>query len=43
MPILIDESTRLTLSEAIQVNNIGPIQIKGMNLEVTIYSVSVRQ
>jgi len=42
-PILIDECTRLSLSESIQVENLGPTQVKGKNQEVTIYSVPVRQ
>jgi class 3 adenylate cyclase len=43
MPILIDETTRQSLSDAIEVENLGPAQIKGLNQDVTIYSVPVRQ
>jgi class 3 adenylate cyclase len=43
VPILIDETTRQSLSEIIQVENLGPIPLKGMNQEITIYSVPVRQ
>ncbi len=42
-PILIDENTRQSLSGAIQVENLGPAQIKGKNQEVTIYSVLIEQ
>jgi class 3 adenylate cyclase len=42
-PILIDECTRLSLCEAIQVVNLGPVQIKGKTQEVTVYSVPVGQ
>jgi class 3 adenylate cyclase len=42
-PILIDERTRQSLSGAIQVEDLGPVQIKGKNQEVTIYSVMVEQ
>jgi adenylate cyclase len=42
-PILIDECTRRSLSEAIRVESLGPAQIKGKTQEVTIYSVPVEQ
>jgi len=42
-PILIDECTRQGLSGAIQVVDLGPVQIKGKAQEVTIYSVPVEQ
>jgi len=42
-PILIDEGTRQALSEAIQVEDLGPAQIKGKTQEVTVYSVPVGQ
>jgi class 3 adenylate cyclase len=42
-PILIDECTRLCLSESIQVVNLGYSQIKGKSQEVVIYAVPVRQ
>ncbi|OGN93103.1 MAG: guanylate cyclase [Chloroflexi bacterium RBG_13_50_21] len=38
-PILIDETTRIALSETIKVQDLGPAEIKGKNQEVTIYSV----
>jgi class 3 adenylate cyclase len=43
VPILIDEATRQCLSEAIQVQNLGPSSIKGKADEVTIYAVPVGQ
>jgi adenylate cyclase len=43
VPILIDETTRQSLSETIQVESLGPAQIKGLTQEFTIYSVPVRQ
>jgi class 3 adenylate cyclase len=43
VPILIDETTRQSLSEAIRVEKLGPFQIKGLNQESVIYSVPVRQ
>lgn len=42
-PILIDECTYQGLSGAIQVVNLGLVQIKGKAQEVTIYSVPVGQ
>ncbi len=41
--ILIDECTCQSLSEAIQVENLGPAQIKGKAQEVMIYAVPVGQ
>ena len=41
--ILIDESTRQSMSGSIQIENLGPVQIKGKAQEVTIYSVPVGQ
>jgi len=38
-PILIDETTRIALSDTIKVQDLGPAEIKGKNQEVTIYSV----
>ena len=40
-PILIDETTRIALSETIKVKDLGPAEIKGKNQEVKIYSVVV--
>ena len=40
-PILIDETTRQSLSETIKVENLGPTEIKGMVQKVTIYSIPV--
>lgn len=37
--ILIDDTTRQSLSETIKVENLGPAEITGKNQEVTIYSV----
>jgi class 3 adenylate cyclase len=42
-PILIDECTRQSLSGALQVEDLGPVQIKGKNQEVKIFSVIVGQ
>src|SRR5512136_936302 len=42
-PILIDETTRQALSGAIQVVDLGPVQIKGKNQEARIFSVPVGQ
>ncbi len=42
-PILIDECTRQSLSETIQVENLGPAQIKGKAQEVMVYAVPVGQ
>jgi class 3 adenylate cyclase len=42
-PILIDETTRQSLSETIKVESLGATQIKGMNQEFNIYSVPARQ
>ena len=42
-PILIDACTRQSLSEAIQVVDLGPAQIKGKTQEVAIYSVPIGQ
>jgi class 3 adenylate cyclase len=42
-PILIDETTRQSLSASILVENLGVTPLKGMNQEITIYSVPVRQ
>jgi class 3 adenylate cyclase len=38
-PILIDETTRIALSETIKVQDLGTAEIKGKNQEVRIYSV----
>ncbi len=38
-PILIDESTRQSLSETIKVDAIGPVEIKGKNQHVKVFSV----
>jgi class 3 adenylate cyclase len=43
VPILIDEATRQSLSETIQVQSLGSTQLKGLSQELTIYSVPVRQ
>jgi class 3 adenylate cyclase len=43
VPILIDEVTRQSLSEAIQVENLGTVAIKGKVQEVCIYSIPVGQ
>jgi len=40
-PILIDETTRQSLSDTINVKNLGPAEIKGKNQALTIYSVPV--
>ncbi len=42
-PILIDDGTRHALSETIQVEDLGPAEIKGKAQEVPIYSVPVGQ
>jgi len=42
VPILIDETTRQTLSETISVESLGPAQVKGLSQEVTIYSIPVK-
>jgi adenylate cyclase len=42
-PILMDECTRQSLSEAIQVIDLGLARIKGKAQEVTIYSVPLKQ
>jgi class 3 adenylate cyclase len=43
VPILIDEVTRQSLSDAIQVENLGTVAIKGKVQEVCIYSIPVGQ
>jgi class 3 adenylate cyclase len=40
-PILIDETTRQSLSEAIKVEDLGTAEIKGKNQEVKVYSIPV--
>jgi class 3 adenylate cyclase len=40
-PILIDETTRQSLSDTINVESLGPAEIKGKNQAMTIYSVPV--
>jgi len=40
-PILIDETTRQSLSDTINVEGLGPAEIKGKNQAMTIYSVPV--
>jgi adenylate cyclase len=40
-PILIDETTRQSLSNTINVEDLGPAEIKGKNQVVTIYAVPV--
>ena len=40
-PILIDETTRQSLSDTIHVQGLGPAEIKGKNQAMTIYSVPV--
>lgn len=40
-PILIDETTRQSLSNTINVDDLGPAEIKGKNQVVTIYAVPV--
>jgi class 3 adenylate cyclase len=40
-PILIDEATRQSLSEAIKVEDLGTAEIKGKNQEVKVYSIPV--
>ncbi len=40
-PILIDECTRQSLSDAIQVIDLGPVQLKGKTEEVNIYFIPV--
>lgn len=42
-PILIDECTRQSLSGALRVEDLGPVQIKGKNQEVKIFSVVAGQ
>ncbi len=43
VPILIDEVTRQSLSEAIQVEDLGTVAIKGKVQDVRIYSVPIGQ
>ena len=43
VPILVDECTRQYLGEKIRVDNLGLVPIKGLNQDVTIYSVPVGQ
>jgi class 3 adenylate cyclase len=43
VPILIDEVTRQSLSEAIQADDLGTVAIKGKVQEVRIYSVPIGQ
>jgi adenylate cyclase len=43
VPILIDEVTRQTLSETIQVEDLGTVAIKGKVQDVRIYSVPIGQ
>ncbi len=38
-PILIDEATRTSLSETIHVEDLGPVDIKGKDQKVKVYSV----
>jgi len=38
-PILIDENTRVALSEALRVEDCGPVELKGKNQIVHVYSV----
>jgi len=42
-PILIDETTRRALREALQVEDCGPVELKGKNQTVTVYSVPAGQ
>jgi adenylate cyclase len=42
-PILIDENTRQALSEKLRVDECGPVELKGKNQTVTVYSVSAGQ
>jgi adenylate cyclase len=42
-PILIDETTRQALSEALRVEDCGPVELKGKNQTVTVYSVPAGQ
>jgi adenylate cyclase len=39
LPILIDENTRVALSEALRVEDCGPVDLKGKNQTVRVYSV----
>jgi adenylate cyclase len=41
--ILIDETTRQGLSESIRVESLGPVQVKGKNMHVNVYSVPTDQ
>lgn len=40
-PVLIDEATRQSLSETIKLEDLGPVDIKGKNQQVNVYSVVV--
>jgi adenylate cyclase len=42
-PILIDETTRKCLSDAIQAEDLGPAQVQGKNQTVLIYSIPLGQ
>jgi adenylate cyclase len=41
--ILIDETTRQGLSDSIRVESLGPVQVKGKNMHVNVYSVPTDQ
>jgi len=41
--ILIDEATRQGLSDSIRVESLGPVQVKGKNMHVNVYSVPTDQ